>query len=176
VGLERGPLCLVSAIEELLERKSSGSVLENRDYGRMVPPYWPHDTLYPQKVGLTSPTSGGRSVGIVRSLTKATELYITFQTNLKLVILLSSYHSTVDNFVTLPAEGSCLVHEECYRYSAVCLVGRTEWIGIYYKWDKQLSRRADNFLRCYYRLFPQRNVVTSRWYHLGKVCLIQSAQ
>jgi hypothetical protein len=29
--------------------------------------------LYPQKLGLTSPTSGGRSVGIVRSRTKATE-------------------------------------------------------------------------------------------------------
>jgi hypothetical protein len=33
VGLERGPLRLVSTIEELLERKSSGSSLENRDYG-----------------------------------------------------------------------------------------------------------------------------------------------
>jgi hypothetical protein len=33
VGLERGPLSLVSTIEELLERKSSGSGLENRDYG-----------------------------------------------------------------------------------------------------------------------------------------------
>jgi hypothetical protein len=30
--------------------------------------------LYPQKFALTSPTSGGRSVGIVRSRTKATEL------------------------------------------------------------------------------------------------------
>jgi hypothetical protein len=30
--------------------------------------------LYPQKLALTSPTSGGRSVGIVRSWTKATEL------------------------------------------------------------------------------------------------------
>jgi hypothetical protein len=30
--------------------------------------------LYPQKVALTSPTSGGRSVGIVSSQTKATEL------------------------------------------------------------------------------------------------------
>jgi len=29
--------------------------------------------LYPQKVALTSPTGGGRSVGIVRSRTKATE-------------------------------------------------------------------------------------------------------
>jgi len=34
--------------------------------------------LYPQKLALTSPTGGGRSVGIVRSRTKATEfsLYI----------------------------------------------------------------------------------------------------
>ena len=29
--------------------------------------------LYPQKLALTSPTDGGRSVGIVRSRTKATE-------------------------------------------------------------------------------------------------------
>jgi hypothetical protein len=34
VGLERGPLSLVSVIEKLLERKSRGSGLENRDYGR----------------------------------------------------------------------------------------------------------------------------------------------
>jgi hypothetical protein len=33
VGLEQGPLSLVSTNEELLERKSSGSGLENRDYG-----------------------------------------------------------------------------------------------------------------------------------------------
>jgi len=32
--------------------------------------------LYPQKLALTSPTCGGRSVGIVRSRTKATEFYI----------------------------------------------------------------------------------------------------
>jgi hypothetical protein len=31
VGLERGPLSLVSTTEELLERKSSGSCLENRE-------------------------------------------------------------------------------------------------------------------------------------------------
>jgi hypothetical protein len=34
---------------------------------------WPRDTLYSQKLVLISPTSGGRSVGIVRSRTKATE-------------------------------------------------------------------------------------------------------
>ena len=32
--------------------------------------------LYPQKLALTSPTGGGRSVGIVRSRTKATEEYL----------------------------------------------------------------------------------------------------
>jgi hypothetical protein len=37
VGLERGPFCLVSTIEELLERKSSGSGLESREYGRRDP-------------------------------------------------------------------------------------------------------------------------------------------
>jgi hypothetical protein len=37
VGLERGPLSLVSTIEEQLEIKSSGSGLENRDYGRRDP-------------------------------------------------------------------------------------------------------------------------------------------
>jgi hypothetical protein len=74
VGLERGPLSLVSTTEELLGRNSSGSGLENRKYGRGVPLRWPRDTLYPQKLALTSPTYGGRSVGIVRLRTKTTEL------------------------------------------------------------------------------------------------------
>jgi hypothetical protein len=33
VALERGPLSLMSTTEELLERESSGSCLENREYG-----------------------------------------------------------------------------------------------------------------------------------------------
>jgi hypothetical protein len=37
VGLERNPLCLVNKIEELLGRESSGSGLENREYGRRDP-------------------------------------------------------------------------------------------------------------------------------------------
>jgi hypothetical protein len=73
VGLDRGPLSLVSTIEELLERKSSGSGLESREYGRRDPSRWSRGTLYPQKLALTSTTSGGRSVGIVRSQTQATE-------------------------------------------------------------------------------------------------------
>ena len=35
--------------------------------------------LYPQKFALTSPTGGGRSVGIVRSRTKATEFFLSHQ-------------------------------------------------------------------------------------------------
>jgi hypothetical protein len=37
VGLERGPLSLVSIIDEVLKRKSSGFGLENREYGRRDP-------------------------------------------------------------------------------------------------------------------------------------------
>jgi hypothetical protein len=37
VGLERGPLSLVSTTEELLGRNSSGSGLENREYSRGDP-------------------------------------------------------------------------------------------------------------------------------------------
>jgi hypothetical protein len=67
VGLERGPLSLVSTIEALLEKKSSFFVLENREYGRRDPSRRPRGTLYPPKeLALTSPTSGGRSVCIVQ--------------------------------------------------------------------------------------------------------------
>jgi hypothetical protein len=74
VGLKRGPLSLMSTIEEVLGRNSSGSGVKRREYGRGDPFRLPRDTLYPQKFTLSSPTSGGRSVGVVRSWTKATEL------------------------------------------------------------------------------------------------------
>jgi hypothetical protein len=45
VGLKRGPLSLVSTIEELLEGKNSGSGLESREYGRRVPSRLPRGTL-----------------------------------------------------------------------------------------------------------------------------------
>jgi hypothetical protein len=50
VSLERGPVSLVSTIEEQLERKSSRSGLENRKYDRKDPSLWPRGTLYPQKI------------------------------------------------------------------------------------------------------------------------------
>jgi hypothetical protein len=72
-GLERGPPSLVSTIQELLERKSRGSGLENREYGRRNKSRRLRDTLYPQKLAPTSPTSGGHSVDIVGSRTQATD-------------------------------------------------------------------------------------------------------
>jgi hypothetical protein len=79
VGLERGPLSLVSTIEELLKRKSSCIGLENREYGHRNPSRWPRGTLYPKKkLALTSPTSGSLSVCIIRSWTQATEFSFSF--------------------------------------------------------------------------------------------------
>jgi hypothetical protein len=49
VCLERGPLSLVSTIEELLGRNSSVSGLGSREYGRRDPSRWPRYTSYPQK-------------------------------------------------------------------------------------------------------------------------------
>jgi hypothetical protein len=70
VGPERGPFSLVSRTEEL-ERKSSGcgqgNEIRRADYAT---------PLYPQKLELTLPTSGGRSVGIVRSRTQAAEFVL----------------------------------------------------------------------------------------------------
>jgi len=43
--------------------------------------------FYPQKLALTSPTGGGRSVGMVRSRTKATEFYY-FNTYVSVTMLL----------------------------------------------------------------------------------------
>jgi hypothetical protein len=75
MGLERGPLSLMSTIEELLGRKRNGSGLENREYGRKDPSHLPRGTLYPQKLALTSPISGVRYVGIVSSRTTKFSLF-----------------------------------------------------------------------------------------------------
>jgi hypothetical protein len=77
-GLERGPLSLVSTTEELLGRKSSGSGLESREYSRRDHSRWPRGSLYPQKLALISLASDGRSIGIVRSRTQATEFSPSF--------------------------------------------------------------------------------------------------
>jgi hypothetical protein len=66
MGLERGPLSLMSTTEDQLGRKSNGPGLEKRDCGRMGSTA---TLLYPKNLALTSPTSGGRPVCIVRSWT-----------------------------------------------------------------------------------------------------------
>jgi hypothetical protein len=60
MGLERGPLSLVSTTEDLLEKKMR----------------LPRDNLYPQKLALTSPKNGGLLVGTVRYRTQAKELFM----------------------------------------------------------------------------------------------------
>jgi hypothetical protein len=76
VSKEQDRLSLVSTIEEIFGRNSSGSGLENREYGRGYPLRWPRDTLCPQKLALTSLTSGCHSVVIVCLRTKATEFVL----------------------------------------------------------------------------------------------------
>jgi hypothetical protein len=62
--------------------------------------------LYPQKLALTSPTSGGRSVGIFRSRTRATELSLVFslqgQIYLDLTIRLSCNTKMILVFTLTP--------------------------------------------------------------------------
>jgi hypothetical protein len=79
MGLERSPLSLVSTIKELLGRKSSSSGLENRDYGcKGSAALTTRHPVYPQKLALASLTSGGLSVGIVRSRSQATEFLCSY--------------------------------------------------------------------------------------------------
>jgi hypothetical protein len=70
VGLERGSLSFIGTIQELLEQKCRGSGLEYRDYGHRGSAADYTTPLYPQKLTLTSQTSGGSSNGIVHSRIK----------------------------------------------------------------------------------------------------------
>jgi hypothetical protein len=63
VDLERGPLSLVRIIEEIFERTVAAAVSKTEINGHGDSLLSPRYTLYP-------PTSGGRSVGIVRWRTK----------------------------------------------------------------------------------------------------------
>jgi hypothetical protein len=47
-----------------------------RGWELQYPSRWPRGTLYPQKLAITSPTSGGRSVGIIRSRTQTMEFFL----------------------------------------------------------------------------------------------------
>jgi hypothetical protein len=59
--------------------------------------------LYPQKLALTSPTGGGRSVGMVRSLTKATEfvcLFVLVTYYIKMPYKIPSFSAVWEKIVT----------------------------------------------------------------------------
>jgi hypothetical protein len=51
-------------------------IIKVSEYGLRDPSRWPRGTLYAQKLALTLSTSGGRSVGIVRSQTQATDFFL----------------------------------------------------------------------------------------------------
>jgi len=62
-----------------LNKKVAAPGLENRRLTAVGTRCADHVTpLYPQKLALTSPTGGGRSVGVVRSRTKATEFSLVY--------------------------------------------------------------------------------------------------
>jgi hypothetical protein len=81
VGLERGPLSLMSTIEELLGRNSRGSDLEIRKYGRKDPSRWPRGTVYPQTLALTLLPSLGPAIGVVHSMAQPTQFSVFFRTS-----------------------------------------------------------------------------------------------
>jgi hypothetical protein len=78
VGLERGPLSIVSITEELLEWKRRGTGSRRPILTTAGIRCADHATPYIRK-------SGGRSVGIVRLLTKATEFSLVYGRDLVLI-------------------------------------------------------------------------------------------
>jgi hypothetical protein len=60
----------------------------------------PRDTLYPQKLALTSPTSGGRSISIIRLRTKATK-FIFFSFRYLVGFLGGGYHLLQESTITV---------------------------------------------------------------------------
>jgi hypothetical protein len=73
VGLERGPLGLVSTTEELLDRKVAAPVYKTENTAVGIRHSSHVAPSIRKKLAVTSPTSGGRSVGIVRSRTQTME-------------------------------------------------------------------------------------------------------
>jgi hypothetical protein len=76
VDLEQGPLSLVSTTEELLDRKIAAPVLKTENTAVGIRHA---DHVAPsirKKLAITSPRSGGRSVGVVRSRTQTMDFFL----------------------------------------------------------------------------------------------------
>jgi hypothetical protein len=65
----------VSTTEELLDRKVPAPVYKTENTAVGIRHADHVEPLYPLKLAITSPTSGGRSVGIVRSRTQTMEVF-----------------------------------------------------------------------------------------------------
>jgi hypothetical protein len=80
VGLERGPLSLVSTTEELLDRKVAAPVYKTENTAVGIRHADHVAPSISKTLAITSPTSGGRSVGIVRSPTKTMGFFLKIPT------------------------------------------------------------------------------------------------
>jgi hypothetical protein len=76
VGLERGPLSLLSTTEELLDRQVAGPVYKTENTSVGIRHAYHVAPSISKKLAITSATSGGRSVGIVRSRTQTMEFFL----------------------------------------------------------------------------------------------------
>jgi hypothetical protein len=93
-----GPGSIPGTTRKESSGSGTGSCLESREHGRMDPSRRPHGNLYPQKLAITSPTSGGRSVGVVRSRTQTTEFFFTGDMS---VIRVCISHNKLPNYFRL---------------------------------------------------------------------------
>jgi hypothetical protein len=105
VDLEWGPPSPVVTIQELLGRNNSGYGIEGRECGHGDLLSRSRDTLYPQKLALTSSTRGGHSIGIVSSRTKTKEfsfltIFLTVTPFIPIVIKI------IRNSILPPSSGS----------------------------------------------------------------------
>jgi hypothetical protein len=107
MGLERGPLSLVSTTEERLDRKVAAPVYktENTTVG----------IRHADHVAITSSTSGGRSVGIVRSRTQTMEFSFSLVINVRRNMSRRARNKTV----CIPSKSA--FHSPAWRYCMACV-------------------------------------------------------
>jgi hypothetical protein len=78
VGLERGPLSLVSTTEEILDRKVAAPVYKTENTAAGIRHADHVGPSIRKNFAITSPTSDCRSVGIVHSRTQTMEFNLVY--------------------------------------------------------------------------------------------------